>query len=138
MGYYTMAKKFHPDLNADVQGAEYEKLNIQFQKINNAYQLLSDITVKRRYDEMSGNIQAAEDQPSQPSPGGIYESVIKKKQQESPEPEEQTFDLDEELAKLEQIKKLRQQDFNDHREKINKAKMEQLTKIYFQNEMRIM
>ena len=134
-----MAKKFHPDLNADVQGAEYEKLNVQFQKINNAYQLLSDITVKRRYDEMSGNIQAAEDQPSQPSPGGIYESVIKKKQQESrPEPEEQAFDLDEELAKLEQIKKLRQQDFNDLREKINKAKMEQLTKIYFQNEMRIM
>jgi hypothetical protein len=34
--------------------------------------------------------------------------VIKKKHQESPEPEEQAFDLDEELAKLEQIKKLRQ------------------------------
>jgi DnaJ-class molecular chaperone len=30
LGYYTMAKKFHPDLNADVQGAEYERLNVQF------------------------------------------------------------------------------------------------------------
>ena len=27
-GYYNMAKKFHPDLNTETKGADFEKLNL--------------------------------------------------------------------------------------------------------------
>ena len=37
LGYFTMAKKHHPDLNAHKSKADYNNANKKFQKINEAY-----------------------------------------------------------------------------------------------------
>lgn len=71
---------------------------------------------------MVGNFQAAETQPKEPS--GYYQSILNRKTEE---PKVQTFDLDEELRKLERIKQQRQNAYFAHRDKVNKAKMEQMT-----------
>tara|TARA_B110000285_G_C14717835_1_gene420750 strand:+ start:42 stop:236 length:195 start_codon:yes stop_codon:yes gene_type:complete len=49
-----MAKKFHPDLNEEKSSTVHK-----FQEINEAYQILSDVALKTKYDEFIGNIMAA-------------------------------------------------------------------------------
>ncbi|MFM7858700.1 MAG: J domain-containing protein [Flammeovirgaceae bacterium] len=37
LGYYQMAKKYHPDLNTHTNKKEYETFNTKFQLVNQAY-----------------------------------------------------------------------------------------------------
>ena len=43
--YFTMAKKYHPDVNKTPEAKE------RFAKINNAYETLSDADKRRIYDQ---------------------------------------------------------------------------------------
>ena len=57
-GYYAMAKKFHPDLNYAKSHSKYDEANQKFQEINMAYSILSDASLKERYDDAIGNYLA--------------------------------------------------------------------------------
>jgi len=70
--------------------------------VNHAYQVLSDAAVKNRYDDLVGNFQAAEEKKETSS--GLYESLLRKKSNEPSSDQTKSFDLDEELRKLERIK----------------------------------
>lgn len=56
LAYFTLAKKHHPDLNAHKSKKDYQQANIQFQKINDAYQVLSQQASKTRYDQLVNNM----------------------------------------------------------------------------------
>ena len=56
--FFNQAKKHHPDLNTHKSKKDYEKSNLLFQRINDAYQILSDKDSKERYDELINNIMA--------------------------------------------------------------------------------
>lgn len=45
--YRELAKKYHPDMNANVNNSEYEEI---FKDINEAYRTLSNPSLKRKYD----------------------------------------------------------------------------------------
>ena len=47
LAYRELAKKYHPDMNSNVNRDEYEEI---FKDINEAYRTLSDPKLKRRYD----------------------------------------------------------------------------------------
>ena len=49
--FFALAKKYHPDLNKE----QDENSKEIFQKINEAYQILSDEKLKSQYDKMTGN-----------------------------------------------------------------------------------
>ena len=76
-----MAKKYHPDLNITQDQAQYDSFNQKFQQVNHAYQILSDATVKNRYDDLVGNFQAAEEKKETAS-SGLYDSLLRKKSTE--------------------------------------------------------
>ena len=61
-----MAKRYHPDLNAHKSKQDYKKANVKFQKINDAYQVLSQQASKQRYDELINNLQAARNEDQWP------------------------------------------------------------------------
>ena len=48
------------------------------------------------------------------------------------------IDLDEELQKLERIKQLRQSQMDEYRNRLNQQKLKEMTKIYFQNEQKLL
>ena len=62
-GYYTMAKKYHPDLNYSKSHSKYDEANQKFQEINTAYSVLNDPQLKERYDDTIGNYHATSAQP---------------------------------------------------------------------------
>ena len=68
---------------------------------------------------------------------GFYDRVMQKKreaQEAMYDGSDRMIDLDAELQKLERIKEMRRSKLDEHREKLNAQKLQQLTKIYFQNE----
>lgn len=77
-GYYKMARQFHPDKNLDDPGA-----NERFNKISEAYQVLSDPVLRERYDKCGkegvqpeGGFQNAKEFFSKLFGGGKFESYI--------------------------------------------------------------
>ena len=58
LGYFSQAKKHHPDLNSHKTQKDYDLSNKKFQQINDAYQILSDHASKMRYDGLTNNLQA--------------------------------------------------------------------------------
>ena len=106
-----------------------EEVNARFQEINFAYSILSDENVKRRYDNTVGNLMAFTDKKETE-----HEETIFDEQRTYQEP----VDLDKELEKLELIKRARQVAYDEHRDKVNRAKMEQFTRMFYQQEMHMM
>jgi len=53
--YRKLARQFHPDVNSDA-GAEDK-----FKEVNSAYEILSDKTKKRQYDQMGDNMFGGQD-----------------------------------------------------------------------------
>ena len=47
MAYRELAKKYHPDMNSNVNNSEYEEI---FKDINEAYRTLSNPKLKKKYD----------------------------------------------------------------------------------------
>ena len=50
--YRKLARKHHPDLHADGTDREKENAKQQFQKVQQAYDVLSDKKKRRMYDQM--------------------------------------------------------------------------------------
>ena len=48
--YRKLARKFHPDLHADKEEKDREKAKQQFQKVQQAYDVLSDEKKRQMYD----------------------------------------------------------------------------------------
>lgn len=61
--YFRLARKYHPDKNPDDAAAKQK-----FQKIQRAYDVLSDQEKRKQYDRFG----AAFDQQGQPPPGGFH------------------------------------------------------------------
>lgn len=53
--YRKLARKYHPDLHADKDEKEKEKAKQQFQKIQQAYDVLSDPEKRKMYDQFGSN-----------------------------------------------------------------------------------
>lgn len=53
--FRKLAKKYHPDVNSDPQSLEL------FQKINEAYEVLSDEKARRDYDEFELDLYDSDD-----------------------------------------------------------------------------
>ena len=141
LGYFSQAKKHHPDLNSHKTQKDYDLSNKKFQQINDAYQILSDHTSKMRYDGLTNNLQANNSDfnkagsTSQPGSeqaqqaaatghySGFYERVLQKKREAQSaifdEPKHNRLDLDAELQKLEKLKEMRRSKMEEHRDKRN-------------------
>jgi curved DNA-binding protein len=50
--YRKLARKFHPDLHADAEDKERERVKQRFQKVQQAYDVLSDEKKRQMYDQM--------------------------------------------------------------------------------------
>ncbi|CAL8088316.1 unnamed protein product [Orchesella dallaii] len=48
--YYTLAKKYHPDVNSDGK----ERAQVKFQEVQEAYEVLGDDAKRREYDQHNG------------------------------------------------------------------------------------
>jgi len=55
--YRRLARKYHPDLHADKEEKEREAAKQRFQKIQQAYDVLSDTEKRRRYDQLGPNFE---------------------------------------------------------------------------------
>ena len=55
--YRRLARKYHPDLHADKEEKERESAKQQFQKIQQAYDVLSDEEKRRMYDQLGPNFE---------------------------------------------------------------------------------
>jgi curved DNA-binding protein len=53
--YRKLARKYHPDLHADKDEKEKEKAKQQFQKVQQAYDVLSDPEKRKMYDQFGPN-----------------------------------------------------------------------------------
>lgn len=75
--FRKLARKYHPDVNADDKGAEDK-----FKEINEAYEVLSDADKRKRFDELGPNWKAGADFTPPPgwdrsgSNGAGFESVF--------------------------------------------------------------
>ena len=67
---------------------------------------------------------------------GFYQKVLNKKREAENAifDDSKDIDLDAELQKLEKIKELRRSKLEEHRDRINKAKLDVMTQVYMQNE----
>lgn len=52
--FFNLAKKYHPDLNTDKRDEDREQAKVQFQEINEAYQVLSNQRMRAQYDQRMG------------------------------------------------------------------------------------
>ena len=50
LAYYKLAKEFHPDLHNNKPASEQDKMKKKFQEISAAYELLSDESNRKQYD----------------------------------------------------------------------------------------
>lgn len=55
--YRKLARKYHPDLHADSSEREQEKAKQNFQKVQQAYDVLSDAKKRKMYDQMGPNFE---------------------------------------------------------------------------------
>ena len=140
LAFFNLAKKYHPDLNTDKRKEDYEQSKIKFQEINEAYQILTDDELKKRYDDLTGNFFSRDKAEKKEEPrdfNSYYQSFFEVKKQRSYEDERKArYDLDENLRKLAEIKLKREKDMNERREIVNRKKQELLTEIFFRQEMR--
>ncbi len=81
--YRKLARKYHPDLHADAEERERDRAKQQFQKVQQAYDVLSDPKKRGMYDQMGpgfeqmgGNPFGGGGSPFGGGPGGIDISQI--------------------------------------------------------------
>ena len=55
--YRKLARKYHPDLHADKDDREKDKAKQQFQKVQQAYDVLSDAKKRQMYDQMGPDFE---------------------------------------------------------------------------------
>lgn len=73
--YITLVKKYHPDLQDDSKKEEYEN---KLKKINEAYEVLSDETKRKKYDLELENLRHIQSEQSNLRNAGNYSPSVKK------------------------------------------------------------
>lgn len=73
--YITLVKKYHPDLQDDSKKEEYEN---KLKKINEAYEVLSDETKRKKYDLELENLRHIQSEQSNLHNVGNYSPDVKK------------------------------------------------------------
>ena len=73
--YITLVKKYHPDLQDDSKKEEYEN---KLKKINEAYEVLSDETKRKKYDLELENLRHNQSEQSNLHNVGNYSPDVKK------------------------------------------------------------
>lgn len=72
--YRKMARKYHPDLYADKDDKERNHAKQQFQKVQQAYDILSDPQKRQMYDQFGDQYERAQAGGYGPGPRGPFEA----------------------------------------------------------------
>lgn len=88
--YITLVKKYHPDLQDDSKKEEYEN---KLKKINEAYEVLSDETKRKKYDLELENLRHIQSEQSNLHNVGNYSPDVKKSNNINSDANEQYFNL---------------------------------------------
>ena len=121
--YRTLAKKYHPDVQADEQ--EKVEAEEQMKKINEAYEILSDINKRAKYDE---ELYVIQEQKRQEEINKIVNKRIHQKNEEYNYNKGTSYSRNEEMQYKEEV--VEHKNENNYYEEQTKIKNEAYSNAY--------
>jgi DnaJ-class molecular chaperone len=78
--FFRQAKLYHPDIVHSKRTINYKEAQDKFKDINEAYQVLSDVESRIRYDQFIG-LQEAQDSGNYFDENSLYAQILRKRDQ---------------------------------------------------------